>query len=86
MYLSEVPEDLNRMQLISLHQTYVKEHQCRNNNGNCSHVCLLSNADSYVSLECLNNTISLRPDYPCTYISFKFSDLCVSTRHDAERR
>ncbi|KOC62359.1 Vitellogenin receptor [Habropoda laboriosa] len=42
------PTELDRMQLIGLHGTYVNEHQCRKNNGNCSHVCLLSNPHSYI--------------------------------------
>lgn len=49
---SETPEDLDKMQLIGMHKTYIKEHLCRKNNGNCSHVCLLSNnPSSYVSLK-----------------------------------
>ncbi|CAL7944547.1 unnamed protein product [Xylocopa violacea] len=43
-----VPEGMDRMLLAGLHGTYVNEHDCRKNNGNCSHVCLLSNPRSYI--------------------------------------
>ncbi|XP_012350206.1 vitellogenin receptor isoform X1 [Apis florea] len=48
----QTPEDLDKMQLIGMHKTYVKEHLCRKNNGNCSHVCLLSNNPSSYICAC----------------------------------
>lgn len=42
------PKDSDKLQLVALHNTYVKEHECRKKNGNCSHVCLLSNINSHI--------------------------------------
>ncbi|XP_033360743.1 vitellogenin receptor isoform X1 [Bombus vosnesenskii] len=82
----EVPKDLNRMQLISLHQTYIEEHQCRNNNGNCSHVCLLSNADSYICacppdmmLDVDNRTCTLQTACNAGEIKCGEHDICIKS-------
>ncbi|OAD52717.1 Vitellogenin receptor [Eufriesea mexicana] len=44
----QAPKDLDRTSLVNLHGMYVKEHPCHKNNGNCSHVCLLSNTSPYI--------------------------------------
>ncbi|XP_053978841.1 vitellogenin receptor isoform X2 [Hylaeus volcanicus] len=44
----QTPKDSDRLLLIGLHGAYANEHECRKNNGNCSHVCLLSNLRSHI--------------------------------------
>lgn len=44
----QTPHDLDRMQLVGLRRPYVNANECRKNNGNCSHVCLLSNPHTHI--------------------------------------
>ncbi|XP_076632440.1 putative vitellogenin receptor yl isoform X1 [Colletes latitarsis] len=44
----DIPESLDILHLVGLHETYVNDHNCRRNNGNCSHVCLVSNLRSHI--------------------------------------
>nr|XP_033342194.1 vitellogenin receptor [Megalopta genalis] len=44
----QVPEHLKELLLVSSHKTYVKEHACHKNNGNCSHVCLITDLHSRI--------------------------------------
>ncbi|KOX76539.1 Vitellogenin receptor [Melipona quadrifasciata] len=82
--LKITPNNLDRIQLVGIHETYVKEHQCRINNGNCSHVCLLSNSHSYLCacppdmmLNVDNRTCS--PQTACNAGEIKCSehDVCI---------
>nr|XP_012143749.1 PREDICTED: vitellogenin receptor [Megachile rotundata] len=42
----DVPE--KELQVVAVHKPYIKEHECWKNNGNCSHVCLVSNLRSHI--------------------------------------
>ncbi|XP_078043558.1 vitellogenin receptor-like [Augochlora pura] len=52
----QVPEHVKTLLLVSSRKTYVKEHACHKNNGNCSHVCLVADLRSRICA-CPPNTM-----------------------------
>ncbi|XP_076282536.1 vitellogenin receptor-like isoform X2 [Lasioglossum baleicum] len=65
-----VTKDLEWPQLVNLPTEYVNDHECRRNNGNCSHVCLVSNLHSHIcacppDMELLEDNRTCSPQTLC---------------------
>lgn len=79
-----LPESVERPQLVRLPTEYVNDHECRRNNGNCSHVCLVSNLHSHIcacppDMVLLEDNRTCSPQFLCYAGEMKCRqhDLCI---------
>ncbi|XP_033323602.2 vitellogenin receptor [Megalopta genalis] len=61
---SHLPKSFERSRLISLAAAHENDHECRRNNGNCSHVCLVSDLRSHICA-CPPGAMLLEDDRTC---------------------
>lgn len=78
-----IPEDIDRMYLTSVTPRRIKPHPCLSNNGNCSHICLLSLSnivcDCPLGMKLKNDNKTCYEPKRCTSFDFycSKSNICI---------
>lgn len=79
----DIPEDVGRMHITSVTARRIQPHPCHTNNGNCSHLCLLSLSnvvcDCPLGMKLLNDNRTCYEPKRCTSYDFycSKSNACI---------